>query len=88
MGNSNLVQLVKRIAIEAVNASKPCDYIIGTVTKENPLEIKISQSITIDEDFLCLIQSIIENPLKQGEKVLMFRKAGGQEYVVIDRVVS
>lgn len=88
MGNSNLVQLIKQIAIEAVNASKPCDYVTGTVTEENPLKIKISQSITIDEDFLCLTQIVTEDSLKQGEKVLMFRKAGGQEYVVIDRVVS
>ena len=30
----------------------------------------------------------IHNALQEGEQVLMMRKAGGQEYVVIDRMVS
>ena len=88
MPNSNLVQLVKQIAIDAVNASKPCDYRIGTVTEENPLKIKISQSITIDDDFLHLTQTVTENPLKKGDKVLLIRKQGGKKYAVIDRVVN
>lgn len=30
----------------------------------------------------------VHNALKKGEKVLMLRKWGGQDYIVIDRVVS
>ena len=30
----------------------------------------------------------IYNSLKVGESVLMFRKAGGQEYIVVDRMVA
>lgn len=30
----------------------------------------------------------VHNALKKGEKVLMIRKSGGQDYIVIDRVVS
>lgn len=30
----------------------------------------------------------IHNSLKKGEKVLMVRKWGGQDYIVVDRVVS
>ena len=101
MANSNIVQLVKQIALEAVEASKPCDYRTGVVTGINPLEIKISQTLTLDESFLDLARNVtdfeilvngqmttIENALKVGEKVLMIRKSGGQRYTVIDRVVS
>lgn len=101
MANSNIVQLIKQIAVEAVNASKPCDYRTGTVISINPLKIKISQTLTLDEDFLDLSRNVtnfetkingqittVENELKVEEKVLMIRKSGGQKYAVIDRVVS
>lgn len=36
-----------------------------------------------------VIQSrTVLNSLKVGEKVLMLRKSGGQEYIIIDRVVN
>ena len=38
--------------MEAFYASKPCDYYIGVVSNENPLEIKFSQSLIVDVDFL------------------------------------
>lgn len=121
MASSNLVQLIKRIALEAVEAEKPCDYRIGTVTSVSPLKIKVSQTLELEEDFLHLARNVtdfktkismnaqsvyhtthtypsttwideqeitVHNALKKGEKVLMIRKAGGQEYIVIDRVVS
>lgn len=121
MTDSSIVQAIKRAAIEAVRASRPCDYYVGTVVGVNPLEIKISQSMAISEDFLILTRNVtdykvkvtmeakdvyhtahtdpsvtwidkqeitIHNALKQGEKVLMLRKSGGQEYAVIDRMVA
>lgn len=88
MPNSNLVQLVKQIAMEAVAASKPCDYRIGTVTSVNPLKIKVSQNIILDKDFLCFTQTASKTSLQRGNRVLMLRKAGGNEYMVIDKVVN
>lgn len=88
MPNSNLVQLIKKIALEAINASKPCDYSIGVIIKTEPLTVKISNNITIDEDFLHLTQTVSQTPLQNGDKILMIRKSGGNEYTVIDKVVS
>lgn len=121
MANSNIVQLIKRIALDAVEMSKPCDYRIGTVTGVEPLKIKVSQNIELEEEFLHLSRNVtdfktkitmeeqevyhtahtvpsltwidkqevtVHNALKKGEKVLMLRKAGGQEFFVIDRVVE
>ena len=104
MPDMGWVQLMKRAAMEAVNASKPCTYCTGVVAAENPLEIKISQAITVDEDFLDIPENmpdynarieidgithecVIKNSLKAGDEVLLLRKAGGQRYAVIDRVV-
>lgn len=105
MASSNLVQLIKHIAMDAVAAAKPCDYRIGTVMNVEPLKIKVSNSFILEEDFVQLSRNVtnyktnividgitrncqIENKLKKDERVVMIRKAGGQEYVILDRVVS
>lgn len=122
MANSNLVQLIQQIAVNAIKAGKPCDYIVGTVVSKKPLKIKVSQALTLEEEFLHLSRNVtdfktkftldkisiyhtvhtdpptdtwadeqevtIHNALKVGEKVLLIRKSGGQDYIVIDRVVS
>ncbi len=104
MPDMGWVQLIKRAAMEAVNASKPCSYCTGIVTAENPLEIKISQSVTIDADFIDIPERmtdyntriviggithecVVKNCLKTGDRVLLLRKAGGQRFAIIDRVV-
>lgn len=124
---------VKEAAVNAIHAERPCNYIIGTVTSESPLKIKLSESdgLELEEDFLHLARNVtdfeteitvkseydwktqpraggsgaaayashdhdiilkkkkiwIHNALKKGEKVLLIRKWGGQDYIVVDRVV-
>lgn len=124
MSSGNLVQLIKKIAMDAVRAAKMCDYVTGVVTSEDPLKVKITNSFEIGEEFLVVPQSMtdrevevtikkeygwktknrsggtgddivlenvkimIHNALKAGDEVLMMRKSGGQEFVVIDKVVK
>lgn len=122
MASSNMVQLIQQIAVKAVEATKPCDYIVGMVVSEKPLKIKISQALTLEEEFLHLTRNVtdfeteftldqigiyhavhidpptdtwadkqkitVHNALKVGDKVLMIRKSGGQDFIVIDRVVT
>ncbi|OKZ81822.1 DUF2577 domain-containing protein [Clostridium sp. AM27-31LB] len=105
VANSSIVQLIKQMAVEAVKASRPCDYIVGNVIGTDPLKIKVSNSLVIEDDFLVKTRNVtdyvqevgegvakknvkIYNSLKEGDSVLMFRKAGGQEYIVVDRMVA
>ena len=124
MSSGNLVQLIKKIAMDAVRAAKMCDYVTGVVTSEDPLKVKITNSFEIGEEFFMVPQSMtdhevevtikkeygwktknrsggtgddivlenvkimIHNALKAGDEVLMMRKSGGQEFVVIDKVVK
>ncbi len=103
---TNMTQLIKQIAAEAVAAGKPCDIITGTVISVKPLKIKVSQKLTLSEDFLILGRNVsdyeteitlpgsvgkskvtIHNALKKGDTAVMIRQAGGQRYLVIDKVV-
>lgn len=88
VSSSNLIQIVKQAAVEAIEAKKPCDYTTGIVTSINPLKVKISQTLELRESFLDLTGTVTAEALRVGEKVLLFRKSGGKRYVVIDRMVS
>lgn len=132
VANSSLIQLIKQMAVEAVRAAKPCDYLVGVVMETDPLKIKVSNTLILEEDFLELTRNVtdyetevsitkeydwktqdksggsgyaafemhnhniviekkkikIHNALKADDKVLMLRKSGGQEFIVIDRMVA
>lgn len=105
---NEMIRAVKRAAIDAVNAQKPCNVFFGTVTKADPLEILVEQKMTLTAAQLVLSRNVtkheieveftpeeglkgkkkltLHNELKIGEKVLLLRCAGGQSFVVIDRV--
>jgi len=124
---NDLIKLIKRIAVEAVEASKPTNIVFGQVTSASPLKITIEQKITLSSQQLILTRNVtdheiemtldhetdyksggsgdssfashnhavtgkktmtIHNALKKGEKVALLRTQGGQQYVVIDRVVT
>ena len=82
--NTNLVQLIKRAAIEAVEASKPCAIKLGRVKSVNPLKISIGQKITLDEDFLFVTATAKTNIKKKETRVILIRQQGGKKYIVLD----
>lgn len=99
------VELIKRIAVEAVEAGKPAGIYTGTVSSTNPLKVSLSQKITLEDDMLILPRHltdynvdmtvngyrqsyIVHNKLKSGDVVVLVRAQEGQEYLIIDRVVS
>lgn len=82
-------------------AGQPADYVFGTVTKASPLQIQVSQKIVLTDAQLALTRNVtdytvkingsnatISNALKKGDKVVMMKQKGGQQYLVIDRVVN
>lgn len=60
VGDSSLIQVIRRIISETVTAEKPCDYTFGIVVSEKPLKIKISNSLTIDSDFIDLARNVTD----------------------------
>lgn len=84
---NNINQLIKKIAMDAYHAGKPCDIITGIVTETKPLRIKISGKAILDDDFLEITQTASEAGLEKGDKAALIRVGGGQKYFVIDKVV-
>lgn len=100
----DFVKLIKKAAVEAVNASNPADIAFGKVVSEVPLKIKVDQKLILTEKQLVLTRNVtnheiemqvenqvrkkylVYNALKNDEKVILMQMAGGQRYVVIDRI--
>ena len=64
MADSSLIQVIQRIVKQTVEAEKPCDYIVGLVTAVDPLEIKISNNLTIDEEFVDVCENLTDRGIE------------------------
>lgn len=53
-----LLEIVKKAAIDAVKASQPCDVLFGRVTSAEPLQININQKLILTSDFLVLTKAV------------------------------
>jgi hypothetical protein len=93
----NLIDLIKSVAVKAVEATNPVNVLFGTIVSENPLEIEIHQKLKLTEEFLVITERVtryevdnisIRTGLKKGDKVALLRVQGGQQFVVLDKVVK
>ena len=85
LANTSLVQLIKKIAMDAFNASKPCNVMVGKVQSVSPLKISIGQQLLIDDDFLIVGDSVKEH-LAANQIVVLIRQSGGQRFLVVDTI--
>ena len=83
---TDLVRLIKKTAIDAVNATDPVAIRYGEVISINPLQIRIDQKLVLGKEQLKLTKTVVDKPLIKDEKLLIIRMQGGQQYIVVDRV--
>lgn len=99
-----MAQLIKRAAIDAVEAAKPVAFLFGVVVSVNPLEINVDQKMSIKQSHLIVPEHLtdykvqmklaidqevlVKNALKKGDRVILARLQGGQKFVVVDRMVG
>lgn len=107
-----MIELLKEIALEAVDRGSLADFCTGTIVTADPLSIQIENGPLLAERFLLLSRNVTEHEelgqirtwtdtegdrwsfyrmirgkaLQAGEKVLLAKAAGGQQYIVLDRV--
>lgn len=113
-----MIDVVKQMAIEAMNASDPTAIMYGEITSTSPLEVNIDQRFTVPDDLLIVPESlkhfeiniyhnhvykddgtesetefalpnkplVIRRGLESGDKVVLVRVQGGQQYLILDRL--
>ena len=82
---TELLQVMKRAAVEAVAAGQPVALCYGQVTSVQPLQIMADQKLPLEAEQRELL-SAVRGGLQVGEKVLLLRWQGGQKYLVLDRL--
>lgn len=48
----NLSQVIKKMALDAVEANKPMELVLGSIISINPIKISLSQLLIIGESFI------------------------------------
>jgi sortase (surface protein transpeptidase) len=74
---SNLVEVIKRIVAETVEASKPATITYGEVMKVNPLEIRIEQKLTLPEEFFVLTKAVTDHYIDMTVSHVTENRGGG-----------
>lgn len=61
-----LTQIIKQIAVDAIETQKPLDVVIGNIISVEPLKINLSQFIDIKEDMV-----VIPSEYKEHEEKII-----------------
>ncbi|EOY7157821.1 DUF2577 domain-containing protein [Clostridioides difficile] len=85
--SQELLQIIKKAAIDAVETSNPMQIAFGTIESLNPLVVKIEQKASFDDFFLTQTETFKRYTDKKiGDKVVLIRMQGGQQYLILDRM--
>ena len=57
---TGLIDIMKRAAMDANDASNPTDLRYGTVTKVNPLEIKVTSTFVLPEQIIIIPEHLTD----------------------------
>lgn len=83
-----MLNAIKQIVVDTVEASSPVTVMFGTITKLNPLEVNVDQRFTLPADFLVLTETATLKKKEVGDRLILLRIQGGQQFVVLDKVVG
>ncbi|WP_276358401.1 DUF2577 domain-containing protein [Cohnella caldifontis] len=101
MSVEKLMGAIKQASMGAVEAGAPVSVRIGTVKSVSPLSVTVDQRFTLTAEFLILTAATerlavtvegteypVRPGLQAGDKVVLLRVQGGQQYVILDKVVQ
>ena len=73
----NAVELVKQAAVEAVEATKPVQFLFGKVISVSPLKIQVDQKSIYTEKMLVLTRNVTEHEIDISISHVTENRAGG-----------
>lgn len=76
--SSGIIETIKRVALNAFEATNPVKLLFGKVVSTNPVKIQVGEYLTLTKEFL-----VINGSVSVGDTVTLIRCQGGQKYVVL-----
>lgn len=77
---TNLLDVIKQISKETMEASKPAGITFGTVVNISPLEIQIEQKLTLPEEFFKLTKAVTDHYVDISVNHVTEQRSGGGSY--------
>jgi hypothetical protein len=76
----DVVCLIKKAALDAVEAEKPVDVMFGVVAGDRPVAVDVEQKLWLSGESLVVMKGVEVNV---GDRVALLRVCGGQEFVLL-----
>ena len=76
--SSGIIDTIKKVALNAFEASKPVKLLFGKVISDDPVTIQVGDHLTLPREFL-----VINGTVFKDDMVSLIRCQGGQKYVVL-----
>lgn len=81
----NMFNTMKQIAENVFEARRPADWCYGKVISLDPFQVQIDQKLPLKKEFLAVRTGMSASSFKVGDKLILLRKQGGQEYLILDK---
>lgn len=76
--SSGIIEIIKKVALNAFEATNPVKLLFGKVISTDPVKIQVGEFLTLTQEFL-----VINGEVSEGDSVSLIRCQGGQKYVVL-----
>ena len=90
--NTQLTQIIKRIAVDAIETNKPLDVVIGNIISVEPLKINLSQFVDIKENMIVVPSEYQEHEEKiiipEQEINLLDENEEEKEYTIKEQEIT
>lgn len=70
-------ETIKKLALDAVDSKRPVNILFGTVTKINPLEIKLDSQKVLPQAFLVLCRNVTDHEIQMEVNHQVEKMSGG-----------
>ena len=81
----DMFNAMKQIAENVFTAMRPADWCYGKVISLSPFQVQIDQKLPLKKEFLAVRTGVSASSFKVGGKLILLRKQGGQEYLILDK---
>ena len=81
----DMFNAMKQIAENVFTAMRPADWCYGKVISLSPFQVQIDQKLPLKKEVLAVRTGVSASSFKVGDKLILLRKQGGQEYLILDK---
>ncbi len=81
----DMFNAMKQIAENVFTAMRPADWCYGKVISLSPFQVQMDQKLPLKKEFLAVRTGVSASSFKVGDKLILLRKQGGQEYLILDK---